>query len=154
MRTLLLILLVFLGLGALFGGGMLILSPSGELMGMPLSMLDHSPFHSFLLPGIILFSVLGLAPVGIAIALVRRPASWLAERLNLYKDMYWGWTFCIYIAFALISWIQVQMIFLQAVHWLHTFYMFFSLAILLVALWPQVRDSYKKIKEDSGYMPQ
>lgn len=144
MRTILLVLLILLGLGAIFGGGMLIISPSGELMGMPLSMLDHSPFGNFLLPGIILFTVLGVAPVAVAIALVKKPASRLASQLNCYKDMYWGWTFCIYIAFALIAWIQVQMMFLQAVHWLHTGYMFLSTAILFVALWPQVRNTYRE----------
>jgi hypothetical protein len=56
------ILIVLLVLGAIGGGGLLILSPSGELIGMPLSLLDHSPFTSFLIPGIVLFTFLGLSP--------------------------------------------------------------------------------------------
>lgn len=59
-RNTLLFLLSFLGLGAIFGGGVLIISPSGKMFGMPLSMLDNSPFNNFLIPGIILFSLLGL----------------------------------------------------------------------------------------------
>ena len=70
-RNILLILLAFLGLGAIFGGGVLIISPSGELFGMPLSMLANSPFNNFLVPGIILFTVLGIAPVGVTIALIK-----------------------------------------------------------------------------------
>jgi len=42
--------LAILGLGAVFGGGVLIISPSGQLFGMPLSLLDHSPFNNFLVP--------------------------------------------------------------------------------------------------------
>ncbi len=55
-----LFLLGFLGLGAIGGGLTLIISPSGALIGMPLSMLDESPFTSFLLPGVFYSWFLGL----------------------------------------------------------------------------------------------
>jgi hypothetical protein len=54
---------IFLGLGALFGGGALILAPDGHLLGMPTTLLAGSPFTSFLVPGIILFTLVGLAPL-------------------------------------------------------------------------------------------
>jgi hypothetical protein len=143
-RNVLVILLVFLGVGAIGGGAVLILSPSGELMGMPLSMLDHSPFSSFLIPGIVLFTILGIFPIVNAITLVKKPDSILAERLNAFKDMHWSWSYTIYTAFALIIWIQLELIFLNAVHWLHTFYMFLALTILSIALLKPVRDLYKR----------
>ncbi|NQV38257.1 MAG: hypothetical protein HQ509_09675 [Candidatus Marinimicrobia bacterium] len=143
-RNIFLILLGFLGLGAIGGGGALIISPTGELIGMPLSMLEKSPFSSFFIPGVILFSVLGLIPLLLIIALLKKTESKLAEQINLFKDMHWSWTYSIYIAFTLISWIQIQMVFLHAVHWLHTFYMFFAIAIIIIALLPQVRTLYKK----------
>ena len=40
-RNILLFLLAVLGVGAIFGGGLLIISPSGKLFRMPLSMLAH-----------------------------------------------------------------------------------------------------------------
>jgi hypothetical protein len=143
-RNILLILLAFLGLGAIFGGGVLMISPSGNLFGMPLSMLERSPFSNFLIPGIILFVVLGLIPIYLIFALIKKPKNRLAEQINFFYDLHWAWTFSIYIAFALIIWIQVEMIFLQDVHWLHSFYMFIGLAIIFVALLPQVRNQYKK----------
>ncbi len=143
-RNILIIFLGFLGLGAIGGGGTMIISPTGELMGMPLSMLEPSPFNSFLIPGIILFSVLGLIPSFLMIALLKQPESKLAEQFNLFKDMHWSWTYSIYVALTLISWIQIQMVLLQGVHWLHTFYMFFAVAILIIALLPQTRSLYKK----------
>ena len=143
-RNILLILLGFLALGAIGGGGVLIISPTGELIGMPLSELRNSPFNSFLLPGVILFSVLGLIPLLLIIALVKKPDSELAEQFNLFKDMHWSWTFCIYIAFTLIFWIQIQMVFLQSVQWLHTFYMFYAVAVITIALLPQIRILYNK----------
>lgn len=143
-RNTLLVLLFFLGLGAIFGGGVFIISPSGELFGMPLSLLHNSPFKNFLIPGIILFSVLGLAPVAVAISLIKRPANKFAEFFNFYKDMHWAWTFSIYIAFTLIIGIQVQMMFLKAINWLHTFYMLLAVAIIFIALLPAVRNLYKR----------
>ncbi|MFD2935732.1 hypothetical protein [Spirosoma flavum] len=143
-RNILLILLAFLGLGAIGGGFVLIISPTGKLMGMPLSILDRSPFTSFLIPGIILFVVLGLAPCILVFALLKKPACKIAERLNFYTDMHWSWTYSLYVAFALVIWIQVEMAFLHAVHWLHSFYMFFAVALIFVALLPNVRSLYKK----------
>ena len=143
-RSILLILLGFLGLGAMGGGGALIISPSGKLLGMPLSMLEESPFNSFFVPGIILFSVLGLVPIWLIIALLKKPESKLAENINFFNDMHWAWTYSIYIAFVLIFWIQIQMVFLSTVYWLHTFYMFLAVLIIFVALLPHIRNSYKK----------
>jgi hypothetical protein len=65
---------IFLGLGALFGGGALILAPDGDLLGMPTKLLSGSPFPSFLVPGIILFTCVGLAPLLAAAITVRRHA--------------------------------------------------------------------------------
>jgi hypothetical protein len=144
-RNLFISLSVFLGIGALGGGALLIISPSGKLLGdLPLSILKHSPFNDFLIPGIILFLVLGLSPCLLAIALIKKPASRFAEYFNFFKDMYWGWSFSIYLAFALIIWIQVETIFVRSVGWLQTFYMLYAIPLIFVALLPQVRTLYKK----------
>src|SRR5437588_4306568 len=68
------VLEVFLGLGALFGGGALILAPDGHLLGMPVKLLAGSPFPSFLVPGIILFGLIGVAPLVAAAITLRRQA--------------------------------------------------------------------------------
>jgi hypothetical protein len=143
-RNIFLIILGFLGIGAIGGGVVLIISPTGELIGIPLSEFKNIPFNSYLIPGIILFLVLGLIPLLLIIALLKKPESKLAERINLFKDMHWSWTFSIYIAIMLIGWIQIQMVFLQSVHWLHTFYMFYAVAIIIIALLPIMRVLYKK----------
>ena len=65
---------VFLGLGALFGGGAFILGPDGHLLGMPTSLLAGSPFPSYLVPGIVLFTFVGIAPLLAAAMTVRRQA--------------------------------------------------------------------------------
>lgn len=144
-RNILIALLLFLGISAMGGGACLIISPSEKLIGgLPLSILAHSPFSDFLFPGIILFSVLGIAPCLISIALIKKPKSEFAEKLNLFQDMHWTWSFSIYIAFALIIWIQVETIFVQSVGWLQTFYLLYTIPIIVFALLPKVRNIYKK----------
>ena len=68
------VLEIFLGLGALFGGGALILASDGHLLGMPITLLAGSPFTSFLVPGIILFTFVGIAPLLAAAMTMRRQA--------------------------------------------------------------------------------
>jgi len=145
-RNMLISLLLFLGLSAMGGGCFLIISPSGKLLGgLPLSILEHSPFSDFLIPGIILFLILGFFPCLICLALIKKPINRFAEYFNFFKDMHWAWSFCIYVAFALIIWIQVETIFVQGVGWLQTLYMLYAIPIIFFALLPQVRTIYKKM---------
>ena len=144
-RNIHLSLLAFLGISALGGGGALIVSPSGKLLGgLPLSILAQSPFSDFLIPGVILFTILGLFPSLLVYFLLKKPKSKLAESFNYFRDMHWAWTFSIYVAFALIIWIQVETIFIQGVGWLQTFYILFAIPLIFVALLPQVRNLYEK----------
>jgi hypothetical protein len=140
----LIILLGLLAIGAIVGGGALIISPGGELLRMPLSILGTSPFKDFLIPGLILFFILGIIPGILVFVLLKKPNSKIFESLNFYKDMYWGWSFCIYISFALIIWIQIEMVYLQIVVWAHTFYMFYALVMIFITLLPQIRNQYRK----------
>ena len=144
-RNIYLSLLAFLGLSAIGGGGALIISPTGKLLGgLPLSILERSPFNDFLVPGIILFVILGIIPSLLVLALLKKSTFVFAERFNFFKDMHWAWTFSIYVAFALIIWIQVETIYIQGVGWLQTFYILYAIPLILVALLPQVRNLYKK----------
>ena len=143
----LIILVMLLGLlsvGALFGGGALMISPNGNLLQMPISFLDSSPFKNFFMPGLILFSILGLFPIIVILGLIKKPTCKICEMVNLLKDMHWAWSFCIYISFGLIIWIQAQMIFLKTVFWLQTFYMTYALILLIILLLPPTRRSFNK----------
>lgn len=145
MRNIFLFLFGFLALGAIGGGILLIVSPNGELTGISLSEFKNLSFDSFLIPGIILFILLGIFPLLLIMALLKKPESVFAEQFNIFKDMHWSWTFSIYIAFVLIGWIHIQIIFLQGnVHWLHTFYMIYAIIIIITGLMPRIRFLYKK----------
>ena len=66
---------ILLSVGALAGGAALMIGPRGEVVPLPLSALRGSPFDTYFVPGLILFGVLGIGPLGAA-RLV-----WLRNRL-------------------------------------------------------------------------
>ncbi|WP_413372883.1 hypothetical protein [Paenibacillus taichungensis] len=132
-----------LAIGAIIGGGALIIDPSGNLVKMPDSLLEHSPFGSFLIPGIILLLVLGVMPMIIAISLIRRTHWEIGEKLNLYSNQYWGWTFSLYTGFALIIWIMVQVYWIQHVSVIHLVYFAWGVGIQIVTLLPGVQRRYQ-----------
>lgn len=68
-RNIFIFLLSFFGMGAIVAGSVLIVSPDGQLIDMPLSTLEGTPFDSFLIPGILIATLLGLIPSVIAIGL-------------------------------------------------------------------------------------
>ena len=59
-QILLAIIEIFNGISAVVGGYFLIADKSGESIGFNLNWLQHTPFASFLLPGIILFVINGI----------------------------------------------------------------------------------------------
>lgn len=134
----------FLAIGALFGGMFLIVDSHGELSGLPLSLLEGSLFNSYLIPGIILFSMLGIIPAITAIALVKGFHWNLVERLNLFKDKHWSWAFSLYIGFVLIIWIIIQVAIIKELFILHFIYIFLGLIIQIVTLLPITQRIYSK----------
>ncbi len=66
---------------------------------MPLSLLARSPFHSFLIPGILLFTFVGLLPLLAAAIAVRRTK--VAPQA------------AVAVGLILIGWIAVEMVILQ-----------------------------------------
>jgi hypothetical protein len=140
----LIILLCFLGIGAIFGGGAMIIDPSGELLQMPISMIENTPFTDFLFPGIILFSAFGLVPGLVVWGLITRRRVSFLEYLNILPDMHWAWTFVIYIGFGLVIWIQIQMQVINDVHWVHDLYTYWAILLIALALMPGVRISMRK----------
>lgn len=138
----LIVLQTLLGIGALAGGFGFIMSPSGDALGIPVSVLKYSPFSNFLIPGIILFIMLGVFPLIVMTALAKEWSCKAAQALNIYKDMHWSWTYSLYIGFEVIIWIAIQMSMLDDVAALHIIYIFVGLMIQMVTLLPSVKRYY------------
>lgn len=71
-RMIIIVILFFNALSALYGGGSLIFDPSGDFLQLPIRFLESTPFNDFLIPGIILFSVNGLFNLYVAILGIRK----------------------------------------------------------------------------------
>lgn len=93
------VLLLFNGIGALYGGYNFITDPSGGKMQIPLSYLEHSPFKDYLIPGIVLFCVNGLLSMLTIAAIILKLSVY--PLLVMLQGLLLG------------GWIVVQMILLQ-----------------------------------------
>lgn len=143
-RNFLIVLLGFLSLGAFYGSTALIISPDGKIFKMPVDLLHNSPFNNFLIPGFILLFTFGIFPIFLIYVLLKKPELRLMEKMNLLYDHYFGWTFTVYLGVALVIWINVQTSIFNNVDTLHTIYSLYGIAIICVALIPQIRNLYKK----------
>lgn len=141
---LLVILMIFQAVGAIGGGLALVISPSGKLMQMPLSMLEHSPFPNFLIPGLFLLIVLGMLPAYAVYALLRKPNCRLCERLNPDKEVHYAWSLAFFIGIVLILWIDLEIMFLRVVDILHLIYALLGVAIVVLTVWPTTRRYFSE----------
>jgi hypothetical protein len=117
-RIIAIILLLFNAISALFGGWGLMSDPSGEALEMPLHFLEHSPFENFLVPGIILFVVIGLFSLLFAV-------------MAILKFMNYSWL-VIFQGFLLVGWLTIQIIMIREFYGpLH--FLYFSVGFLLIA---------------------
>lgn len=140
----LIVLQTFLALGAIFGGGMLIIDPSGELLKMPFSLLEQTPFPNYFIPGVLLFFIFGVIPVWISFGLVFKKGSNIANKLNIFPQQHWAWSLTLYTGFALLIWIFAQVYFFQAVYAVHLIYFTLGIVIQIVTLLPGVQKKYNR----------
>jgi hypothetical protein len=108
---------LFVGIGAMVGGLAAIITPQGPF-GVPIEVLKYSPFSNFLIPGIILFTVIGVGNVFSALM--------VGFKLRLQ-----GYISSVF-SFALVIWIVVQCIMLNSVIFLHV--LFFSIGAIQAVL--------------------
>ena len=135
---LLILLHVMLSVGALAGGIALILAPDGSLLGMPLYIIESSPFADFLIPGVILFTVLGIYPLAVACCLWKRPSWRWPDAANPFKRHHWAWAASLSVGVILLIWITVQVQY-TGVDFLHYLYWAWGIVIMVVTLLPGPR---------------
>ena len=117
-RVLIIFLLAIVGTGAVFGGGALIVDPSGGSIGLSVEILKYSPFSNFFIPGHLLFNFLGIGSLLACFIVIKKTKG------------YPIWTMII--GFTLTIWIAVQMMMLRDVQFLQI--IFGSIGISLIIL--------------------
>ncbi len=119
-KRLLTLLLFFIAVTSMVSGLLLVISPGGAMLNLSLSLLDGTSFKNFLIPGILLFAVVG--GVNMYAAFVN-----LLKRQNRYNWAIKG-------GVVIIGWIIAQMIIISTVHWLHILYLTIGISIILLSV--------------------
>ena len=114
------VILLFNGITACFGGWLLMYRPDGSALNMSVELLEHSPFSTFLIPGIILFFLIGLLSLWTA---------WLTNRNHDYFVPMIFLQGCL-----LLGWIAIQIIMIQTINYLHLTFGSASLLLIISAL--------------------
>ena len=111
----------FIGIGAMGGGFMLVQDPSGSALGVPLSLLEGSPFPNFLIPGIFLLAVNGVGSmIGAGFSFTRRR---YAQEI------------AIVLGAILVAWILIQVVIIKSFSWLHILYFILGVVELGIGLY-------------------
>lgn len=118
-RKICIIIHLIVGIGALFGGLLAILNPEAP-MGIDVENLPNMPFDSFLVPGLILFVIIGLGNLAGAVI------HWKRNVLASYMTGMLGG--------ALVIWIVVQCYMLQVIVALHVIFFLIGCLQGLLAL--------------------
>jgi hypothetical protein len=110
----------FLCLTSIVGAVPMMLDSKGEPLQIPQRFLEHSPFHSFLIPGIILLAANGIFSLLVLFAILRR------------TSRYGGWVMLQ--GFVLVGWIAVEVAMLRMAFWPHYLYLGVGLVLILAGL--------------------
>lgn len=129
--------LLFLGLGGIYGGLSFITAPTGSSMNVSQSYLSGLPIQDYLLPGILLLVGFGLFPVLLAVALWMKP-TWLAPLASHYM----GWIVTVMLSIGLMLWMLVQIGIMGIQQPIQIIIIIVALTIFVLALLPQTRAYY------------
>lgn len=119
-KFLIVLLLLFNGIGALFGGWNLMVHPDGSSIQLSMDWLRNTPFKNYFIPGLILFVANGLFSIFTAMIVL------LNSRNN-------GW-FVIAQGAILFGWIVIQILFIQTIYYLHIILGLTGIGLMLLGL--------------------
>jgi hypothetical protein len=110
-------LLLFNGIGALYGGFSLMTHPDGSGLHLSMHLLQHTPFSNYLIPGLVLFVINGLFSIT-AVMLV-------ATRYRGYE------LYILAQGVLLAAWLLVQIAFIRTLDIMHAIMGFTALGLLV-----------------------
>lgn len=134
--------LLFIGVGGVYGGVAFITEPSGALLGMTPDFLRPLPLDSFFLPGLFLFVVMGILPLILTVVLWQRTAWLWGQGFQYLTHEHWTWSATALFSYLLLGWLLFEVIlfgFGAPIQWIMAL-----VAVVLYALChlPSVRTYY------------
>jgi hypothetical protein len=143
LATALIAVLIFLGVSGLFGGVAFIAAPDGHILHAPKSWLENIPFSDFLIPGLLLFFVVGVLPLLVAAALLWGPVWPGLQRRVPFRGQYWAWTATGLAGFGIIIFEIVEAAYIGLGSFLQYLYLVVGIVIVVLALSRPVREFYR-----------
>ena len=119
-ETILGFILALVAVGAMPAGLALILKPDGSILHMPTDIIQGSPFKDFLIPGIFLFGVNGLASLAAAVI------CFIHSRYSAISGIILG--------ISLVVWIIVQLLTTGLISWMQPAYFTIGLVEIILGL--------------------
>ena len=101
--------LAVLGVGGLYGGGAMLVDPTGEGIGLSPQLLEPTPVGSYALPGLFILVVFGLLPILLAWAVWHRPALPALSGVERRTGQHWSWVASLAVGVVLLVWLAAQM---------------------------------------------
>jgi hypothetical protein len=119
MKSLLLFLISLVCITSILGGLQMIAFQNGTSMGLQPGLLKHTPFESFLIPGVILTVAVGGSSFSAFSAILQR------QDAGFIRAAIAGAILC--------TWIIIQVLLIRQSEWLHAVYLFTGLLIIFIA---------------------
>jgi len=138
----LLLWLLFLAFGGLYGGITMLLDPTGKLLQAD-QLLPLLPVPNFILPGLFLLFMMGLAPLVLIYALLVRPRWGWLDAFFRWSGHHWAWTGTLILCAVLACWLTVQALMIGFTAPIQFVIAVTGVLILLFALLPAVRKYYR-----------
>lgn len=115
------ILLLFNGTGALYGGYQLIRYPDGSSLQLSPDLLTHTPFHSYFIPGLVLFMANGVF-------------SFFALAIMIIRTKHHGMIIMLQ-GFVLTGWIVIQLLLIRTLSFWQLLLVWVGLSLILLGNW-------------------
>ena len=141
---LLIILLVFIGVGAVISGTLLFITTDGHLLEWTTEQLTGTPFSNYLIPGLILFILLGLFPLFVGYGLLKRPNWNWPETINPIRKQHWAWTASWAAGVIMLIWIVFETALLGIISFLQPVIAVYGIIIIILTLIPGVKRYFRK----------
>ncbi len=106
---------------AIPSGFLMLLEPDGSGLGLLLEILQDSPFTNFIIPGLFLFTIIGIAQGFAALSSFRQ--------FSYYR------TLGFILGILLIMWIMVQIFYIGLTHFLQVIFFFIGIAEVILSVY-------------------
>lgn len=125
------ILLVIIGITALLGGSALIIDPSGQSMNLNIEGLAGTIFEDYMVPGIILFLLIGVLS--------------LSAAMLVFSNFKYFPVLIFYQGLILTGWIMVQIYLMPDVHMMQVIYGLFGIMLMFFGSYFLIKKNQSEI---------